>query len=415
MIDVHRIVLLLTMCLVAPACAVAGGGDELLVGAVYPTAGSQGPGGIEEWRGVELAADLANERGGVDGRPIRLLLEETGTGEAAPAAVERLAGAGAEVVVGSYGSTISRPAAAAASRHGVVFWETGAVGELGMTAATGEYVFRFPASGGVLGREAVAFVRERVAPAHGHEGPLRWAVTYVDDVYGRSVGLGAVAEVAARGEEVVAHLPYDLRDLDAAALMREVADAGADVLVVSAYLDDGVELRRELVRQEVDLVTSIGTSSSYCMREFGALLGHDAVGLFASDKPSGDVMDPDRLSPEAAEALRWARDEYRRRHGDVMTAPALTGFAGAWALFGHVLPAAASPEADAIAQAARSVRLEMGELPNGSGLELAGPGHPDAGANLRATSVIWQWVAEEQREVVWPPAFATHDMVVGAG
>ena len=29
-----------------------------------------------------------------------------------------------------------------------------------------------------------------------------------------------------------------------------------------------------------------------------------------------------------------------------------------------------------------------------------------AGANLRATSVVWEWVRPKTRAIVWPPAFA---------
>ena len=39
----------------------------LRVGAIYPLSGSQGPGGVEEYRGVRLATDLINQAGGVDG------------------------------------------------------------------------------------------------------------------------------------------------------------------------------------------------------------------------------------------------------------------------------------------------------------------------------------------------------------
>ena len=48
-----------------------------------------------------------------------------------------------------------------------------------------------------------------------------------------------------------------------------------------------------------------------------------------------------------------------------------------------------------------------GGLPNGSGLEFAPPGGTDAGANLRAASVIWEWTEVNRREVTWPPQFAT--------
>jgi hypothetical protein len=158
-------------------------------------------------------------------------------------------------------------------------------------------------------------------------------------------------------------------------------------------------------------VASIGTSSSYCHPAFGLALGDEAVGLFASDKPDGDILDPDRISPQAAELLRWARDEYRRRFGGPMEAPVLSGFAAGWALFAHVLAGAEDLTPKGISAAALAVRLPVGSLPNGSGLELAPADAPHAGANLRAVSVIWEWVRPNVREVVWPPVFATSPIV----
>jgi len=45
---------------------------------------------------------------------------------------------------------------------------------------------------------------------------------------------------------------------------------------------------------------------------------------------------------------------------------------------------------------------------------VAPSGSPEAGANLRATSVIWEWIRPKTRAVVWPPAFATHPIVFPA-
>jgi hypothetical protein len=148
------------------------------------------------------------------------------------------------------------------------------------------------------------------------------------------------------------------------------------------------------------------------MPAFGQQLGPDAVGLFASDKPdAGDVPDG-VLAPDGAGTLRWARQEYQARYHEEMSAPALSGFANAWALFHYVLPAAGSDDVPAVADAALAVRLPLGTLPNGSGVALAGPGEPDAGANRAAASVIWEWVGVGRRAVVWPPGFATHPVVV---
>ena len=398
------------LAIVALASSCSSDQGAIVVGAVYPTAGGQGMGGIEEFRGVRLAADLVNADGGVRGRPIRLVLEPADSFDGAPGAVQRAVDAGASVVVGSYGSTISAPAAEAASRLDVVFWETGAVGEVGKGAAPGTRFFRAVGGGGSLGQAAVAFIRDQRFPgARGREA--RYSVVYVDDPYGRAVALGAEEEINDSGLPLAGTFPYELESVDYVRLAKRIRRAGTDVLVVVAYLVDGVNLRRALVAEKVPLLGTIGTSSSYCHPEFGRILGEDALGLFASDKPDAGSLDPAKLSPEAESALRRARDEYRRRHNEEMSAAALSGFGSAWGLFRHVLPRARSLSADGVAAAAQSVRLPVGTLPSGSGLRFAPSGDPRAGENMNAIGVIWEWVSVNTRAIVWPPSFATSPIV----
>ena len=400
--------------LVAAGCSATGAGSTsdsaVRLGAIYPISGRQGPGGVEEANGVKLAVELANERGGVHGRPVRLDLVDVDRGDAAPAALDELRGRGVDVVLGTYGSTISAPAAVAAERSGMLLWETGAVGLVGSDAGAGESFFRLAPMGASLGRAAVAFVRDQLASRLGAGQALRYAVAYVDDAYGRAVGLGAAEEARASGQELVGTFPYSERTLDAPALVRAIAETRPDVLFVSAYLEDGIALRRATVSEGLRLQASIGTSSSYCMPSFAAALGPAAVGLFASDKPDGREIRLDALLPDGRDVLGWGRERYRDRHGEEMTPAALSGFANAWALVGHVLPASAGLDAAAVAEAARAVKLVEGTLPNGAGLDLAGPGTEDAGENRRAVSVIWQWVDARTQAVVWPPAFATRPL-----
>jgi ABC-type branched-subunit amino acid transport system substrate-binding protein len=389
--------------------------SPITIGAVYPTGGGQGSGGVEEFRGVELAAALANSRGGVHGRPLELRLQRADSADAAPGAVQALASQGAGIIVGSYGSTISFPAAQAAANRGLVFWETGAVGDLGMLASgvpptyLGSRVFRFPPAGTVLGSSAVDFVakelKDRLPPR-----PLRYTVAYVDDPYGSEVGRGALDEISRLGLTLGAKLPYNIHGsgaVDYDALAGEIAAAHTDVLFVASYLNDAVAMRRAILAHHVPLVANIGTSSSYCLPEFGAQLGLQSVGLFASDKPDGEVLRTSGLTPEAASTLEWGRTEYRRRYHAAMTAAALTGFAGGWALFHDVLPGAKALTPESVAAAAGSVQLPTGSLPNGSGLAFGAPGTLSAGENLRALSVIWEWTAPNVRTVVWPPSYAT--------
>jgi len=402
--------LVAVLALAAAGCT-RSGDPGITLGAIYPISGLQGPGGLEEANGARLAVELANRRGGVHGQKVRLDVVDVSAGDAAPAAMEDLHRRGVDLVLGTYGSTISAPAAVSARRNNMVLWETGAVGQVATDSGAGETFFRMAPMGGGLGKAAVAFVRDTLRPMlPGGTDGLRYAVAYVDDAYGRAVGLGAVDEIEASGQVLAGTFPYDVHRLDAAAVVRAIAATRPDVLFVSAYLDDGIALRRETVLQNVPLKASIGTSSSYCMPSFAAALGPAAVGLFASDKPSGAEVRVDALSPAAQKELAWARGEYRRRHGEEMTPAALSGFANTWALVGHVLPASPSLAPAAVAAAARTVKLPQGGLPNGAGLDFGAADAVDAGENRGAVSVIWQWVDARTQAVVWPPAFATRPL-----
>jgi branched-chain amino acid transport system substrate-binding protein len=397
--------------LVGVGCTRGDAPDEIRIGAVYPLSGSQGPGGIDEHRGIMLAADLANEDGGVDGRSIRVESVDTPGSDAAAAAVDQLHDAGIDLVLGSYGSTISGPASAKAAANGMLFWETGAVGMFPPESDRGGLTFRVPPTGEVLGRAAIAFIADQVAPERQRDpATLRYAVSFVDDVYGRSVASGAEAELRSRGLHDVGDFGYDFRTVDMAKLVRRIAVTKPDVLFVSAYLEDAIALRRQLVAQDVKLLANIGTSSSYCMPAFGETLGKAAVGVYASDKPSASSINPAGLSPDARSLLQRANDVYYSAYDEDMSPAALAGFSAAWAFFTDVLPSASSLSPADVAAAARTIDLPGGSLPNGSGLRFGAPGTRDAGDNLAAASVIWEWVSPGEAAVIWPPAFATDPM-----
>jgi branched-chain amino acid transport system substrate-binding protein len=414
--------LALAAALAASACGVVGDGrDTVTIGALYPISGRQGPGGIDEERGARLAVELANQDQTLEGRRVKLELVDVDTGSAAPAAMRKLKDDGVDIVLGTYGSTISAPAAAAAATEGMLLWETGAVGEITTDdgAVPGQSFFRIAPQGGHLGQAAVEFIRNQLSPLlpGGPEaavGGLRYAVAYVDDAYGRAVGLGAVHEVERGGGVMVGAFPYAAHDVEeggAADLVARIAAGRPDVLFVSAYLDDGVALRKATIAAHLPLKASIGTSSSYCMPAFAVALGSGAVGLFASDKPDGAQVKPEALSAEGRLTLQWARTRFRDRFHEEMSPAALSGFSNAWALVGHVLPASPSLTPADVAATALGLKLPAGTLANGAGLDLAGPGQPDAGENRAAVSVIWQWVDARTQAVVWPPAFATRPLV----
>jgi branched-chain amino acid transport system substrate-binding protein len=381
------------------------------VGALYPRSGPQGPGGTEELRGVQLATDWANNSSVVQGTRIRLAQVDAARAEAVPDAMDKLARQGVSVVLGSHGSSISAAAAREATAKRLAFFETGAVGQIDNETSNGTNFFRMAPMGANLGRAAITFVEEQLKSKLPVTGPLRYGVVYVDDSYGRAVAQGALDTIKERGLTLVGSFPYDAHAADHSTLVARVGAARPDVLFAAAYIDDGVAVRKALVASHVPLLAGIGTSSSYCMQDFGNRLGADAVGLFASDKPDAADVQPAALTPEGRRALDWASRRYQARWHQPMGAAALSGFSNAYALFVHVLPVAGNFTASSVAAAALRVKLPAGALANGGGLDLAPPGAVDAGANRRPAGVIEEWVSPGKKATVWPPAFANHPVV----
>ena len=396
--------------LVAGSCSlVSHDGPSITLGALYPLSGHQGPGGVDEDRGARLAVELANDHGGVNGRHVDLKQIDVEAGAATPRAMDQFKADGIDIVLGTYGSTISEPASVEAHQNGMLLWETGAVGETADDAGAGENFFRIAPAGANLGRAGVSFIHDQLAPFLDRP-PVSYAVAYVDDAYGRAVGLGAVAQVKDMGAQLAGVFPYDISTFDPKALEAKVAESRPDVLFVSAYLDDGIALRKATIDAQLPLLASVGTSSSYCMPAFAAALGPGAVGLFASDKPDAADVREDALTPEGRQNLVWARDRYAKLYRQPMSTAALAGFANAWALVGHVLPATPGFTPGQVAATARDMKLAPGTLANGAGLDIAPPGALDAGQNRAAVSVIWQWVDQNTQAVVYPPAFATRPL-----
>ena len=163
-------------------------------------------------------------------------------------------------------------------------------------------------------------------------------------------------------------------------------------------------MRREMVRAGVDVLAGIGTSSSYCMPEFGQRLGEDAVGLFASDKPDSGALDdrrPDGRRPWSCSSAPTTRTA--ERFDATMSAAALAGFSGAWALLHHVLPDADGADARPSSRPPRPRRPAPGlAAERERAARSARRGRRPPARTSLAESVIWQWTEPGEHWVVWP-------------
>ncbi|MGQ5228374.1 ABC transporter substrate-binding protein [Streptomyces sp. yara] len=118
-------------------------GSSIRLGALVPLTR---PGWVEAGRhllaGLDLAVREVNDAGGIDGRPLELVVRDTAADpERAAAAVDELAHVGVAAVVGEYHSVVARAAAARADALGVPFLCSSAVLDT-LTEAPTEWVAR---------------------------------------------------------------------------------------------------------------------------------------------------------------------------------------------------------------------------------------------------------------------------------
>jgi branched-chain amino acid transport system substrate-binding protein len=387
----------------------AAGGPPIEVGAVYPLSGNQADGG-NELAGVKLAAELINQDGGVKGRPVSIVSQDAPSADTAPAAVDKLSDRGISVMLGTYGSTQALTASARASERGATYLETGAVAD----AITGRGlpgILRTVATGSTLGRNAARFAHDFVIPGLKMDvARARVVIMFEGDQYGASVGYGAIDEANIQGLNVVDTIKYDIPKTDFNQLAATVDADRPDVILTASYLEDAVAFRRAALARHLNVKSIIGTSSAYCRVDFGNILGPDAVGLFASDKPD-ESLRPEGLTPEARKLLHRASAAYRARYSRDMEAEVVAGFVGGWLLFHDILPKSASTSRVDVWKTAMSIDLPAGSLINGAGVKFAPEGSADAGQNRRAAGVIWEWVGVRKRAVVSPPAYAVQSPV----
>jgi branched-chain amino acid transport system substrate-binding protein len=404
---VRRVVVAaLALLVVVAACgeSQATPSNALVLGAIYPLSGSQAAGGKEELAGVKAALSLATSSGALK-VPVRLDVVDANTPQAAVAAVDHLVRDDhVPAILGTYGSTLSAAASARAEELKTVYWETGAVAD--PVTAQRHYVFRTVATGGSLGRMAVTFTHDVLIPNYRLQAP-RVVVIRVDDIYGRSVGGGEQALASSLGISVVDVIEYDPHTYDAPAIAARVAADHPDFVWDVSYLDDGVAIWQALLSQHVAVKAAVGTSSAFCMPEFGRRLGAGAVGVYAADKPDADISES-ALSRGGLALLDQARSVYARDNGGAsMSIPAVAGFVGGWTLFDDVLgqmPATVTSES--IRVAALRVDVPVGDSINGGGVRFGPAGSLDEGQNTRAAAVVGQWQAVGVMKIVYPPAYA---------
>lgn len=392
-----------------PLSSAADAQEAIRIGVLLPMTGPLAKNGIENWEAMQIARDMINERGGVNGHKIEYLLADANTPNAAISETERLiTKEGVKITTGSFSSPIAIAVSQAAQRHNVFHWETTGAAEI-ITRRGFKHVFQVGAPARKYGQAAVDFIVDDLAKRLGKPaGALKIALLWENRAFGKSVGDGVRAYMQVKGIKLAYDEGYDQTATDMTPVVQKLKDAAPDILIAISFSNDAILFQRKAKELDFNVAAFIGVSAGYSAPDLRDSIGDTVNGIFVADFPP--KVNEAVLTPQ----IRTVAGEfYRRYEAKLKRAPAghaTAGFSAIWALFTEVLPKARTFEPDELRDIALKLELPEGSLVNGSGIRFTNfdwPDDPkDAGHNLRAAIGVWQWT-KDGNELVYPPAMAT--------
>ncbi|SFA70498.1 amino acid/amide ABC transporter substrate-binding protein, HAAT family [Poseidonocella pacifica] len=225
------------------------------IGASLPLTGSFSIAGQKHQQGYELCVDLINERGGILGREVELIVSDNRSDPAtAINQYERFLNVdGVEAVYGTFSSRLSFPVANILARNGMVH-ALPAGGALRIYEQGHDNIFYFqPNAAEYVGASLAGVVRDLV-PAE--EAPKTVAIISADDFFANGVWSGLMGEIVtdpADGSEVADLSPGYLAEL------------GLEVVYSERWPEEGfndwLNLANQVRQTEPDLIIGLTASA----------------------------------------------------------------------------------------------------------------------------------------------------------
>lgn len=308
----------------------AGGGNanEILVGHYGSMTGSEATFGRSTDNGIKLAVEELNARGGVNGKPIRVITyDDKGDAKEAGSAVTRLVTKDrVTAVIGEVASSLSLAGAPVCQEHGVPMISPSSTNE--RVTMVGDKIFRVCFIDGFQGFACAKFARSEMKPA-----PAKVAAILYDQAAAYSQGLAAEFEKAFQqlGGTISTRQTYTAGDQDFTAQLTNIRGGNPDVVFVPGYYTDvgNIAIQTRKLGIKAPLLGGDGWDSSK-LAEIG---GKSIEGSYYSNHYSH--QDP---NPRVQEFIT----KYKAKYGQVPDGLAALGYDAAM-LLAEALTRAKSP------------------------------------------------------------------------
>jgi len=393
--------------------APARGGDPLRVGVMTDLSGPfAGAGSVPLFQGAEVAIELFNARGGVDGRPVQIVSADSQSkADVAINEAERLLGQEKlEVVTGIYSSAHAVPLSGRFEAQKKMMWITSAIATAVLKDKNFRYVFRPTVHSDQYGEGSVSVIQEHAQSKLGMApDKVKLAVIYEDGPYGTGVSTAIEANAKKFNMPIVLKEAYSSTTPDLSTLVTKLRRERPDVVYQVGYNPDITLFLRQARSGGLRFRMLLGHGAGWSqIDKLWDTFGKDIQGFCNVDPAATQMLDWSKLQPGVGDLAKTFVERFSAKH-QVRDLPphASMGFNNTWVFLEHVLKPAVRKtggmSADALREAALQVDIPVGGTIQGYGVKFEPPGSSMAGQNARSIAVVMQF-KDAKSHVIWPTA-----------
>lgn len=380
----------------------AAAADPVRIGYLIPLSGSAAASiGKDMSRATHLAVKHINEAGGIKsmaGAKLELVEVDTrGDPKVAITETERLiTREKTPVLLGAFQSGVTFPATAVAEKYSVP-WVVDLAAKADITERGFKYVFRptqVPASGNAESMADFVIHQNKTSGK-----PAKTvAMVYENTDWGQDMANTLRAKFKAAGMEVVLDEGYPPNSPDLRPLVLKIKGRKPDVVTVTSYAADAVQLHKLLAQMQVNAMGYIGSAAGQIDSQFIPLVGKNIANqVFTTNGWAG--YESSITTPFAKKF--W--DEFVGTHKVEPNELSVSAYAAAWVIK-DALERAGKAEPQAIRDALAKTRIVGTDLNKLIGYDIV---IDEKGQNPLKRYVMQQITADGEYRTVWPENLAS--------
>jgi len=207
--------------------------ETFKVGILCPITGTQAVMSEDLMTGFKLAQEEINAAGGVLGRPIELIIEDTET-RPAPGmdAARKLIGVdGVKVISGGFSSGVALPIAKYCQKNGILAVLQPPTSPL--FRGVGDYIFLTNVLDNYKGKVIADF-------AVADSGKRKFALMFMNNAFGMALREETIKNLKAQGAEIITDVVYELNKVDYKAELQRLFSKNPEVIIGTYYAKEGM-------------------------------------------------------------------------------------------------------------------------------------------------------------------------------